>query len=105
MAINWNMHNAKRFVGSCSICRESISSGYYYRNGSAYRHSACHKDPAAHAPVAAPVIASAPVALDPELARALAPHLRAGRIPTYGGPERHGRTCGCPDCDYEREGR
>lgn len=97
MARNWNLHTAKRYTADCSVCRESISAGHYYRNGSEYRHSACHANPAAHAPVtvAAPASPEAAVTVSPFLARALAEHARAGRLPTYGGPE--------PLSDYERE--
>lgn len=68
MALNWNMKKTTSYVGSCAVCSESISSGFYYRNGSSYRHSACHAAAEA-APVAAPVAATA--ALAPAAVRTL----------------------------------
>jgi hypothetical protein len=87
---------------ACSKCSETIVDGsFYYREQGRYWHSTCPVAAAAAPVVAAPVVAASPVASDPVLARALAPHLAAGRLPVYGGPERLSDY----EAEYENEGR
>lgn len=80
---------------TCSNCGERIAPGSFaLRSGSRWTHPTPCSAPA-HAPV---VGSSAP--FDPVLARALAPHLSAGRLPTCGGPE----PLSAWEREYENEG-
>jgi hypothetical protein len=87
-----------RSGASCAHCDVRIERGTYCYAANGLRwHTECPS--VAPAPVA--TVSPAPVASDPVLARALAPHLAAGRLPVYGGPERLSDY----EAEYENEGR